>query len=100
MAAENRHAPDHPGEILLEDFVRPLGLGQYAPARGLGVPPRRIGETVHGRRSVKAETPLRLARYLDTAARFWPNLQARHDLDRAADLLGDRLDREVTPRAA
>jgi antitoxin HigA-1 len=98
--AEGKHAPVHPGEVLLEDFLRPMGLSQHLLARAIGVPPQRIGEIVHGRRAVTAETALRLGRYFGMEAQFWLNLQARHDLDRAADLLGDRLEREVTPRAA
>jgi antitoxin HigA-1 len=98
--AEGKHAPVHPGEVLLEDFLRPMGLSQHALAHAIGVPPQRIGEIVHGQRAVAAETALRLGRYFGMEAQFWLNLQARHDLNRAADLLGDRLDREVTPRAA
>jgi addiction module HigA family antidote len=90
----------HPGEILLHEFLEPMRLSQYALAKAIGVPPRRIGDIVHGRRAVTAETALRLGRYFDMDARFWLGLQARYDLDVAEDALGDRLHREVKPRAA
>lgn len=95
-----RLAPVHPGEVLLLDFLGPMGISQYALARAIGVPAQRIGEIVHGRRAVTADTALRLARYFDMEAQFWMNLQSRYDLDTAIDTLGDRLQREVTPRAA
>ncbi len=98
--AEARLGPVHPGEILLADFLEPMGVSQYALARAIGVPAQRIGEIVHGRRAVMADTALRLARYFGMEAQFWLNLQTRHDLDAAMDALGDRLEREVTPRAA
>jgi addiction module HigA family antidote len=98
--AEELLAPVHPGEILLLEFLEPMGLSQYALAKAIGVPPQRIGEIVHGRRAVTAETALRLGRYFAMDARFWLNLQTRYDLDVAEDALADRLDREVTPRAA
>lgn len=89
--------PVHPGEVLLEEFLRPLGLSQYRLAKDIGVPARRVNEIVHGTRGVTADTALRLARYLGTSARFWLHLQAQYDLDTRSDALGDRLDREVTP---
>lgn len=73
-------APIHPGEVLLEEFLVPLGLSQYRLARSTGVPPRRINEIVHGKRAVTADTALRLARCLGTSKRFWMNLQAQYDL--------------------
>ena len=91
--------PVHPGEVLMEEFLGPMELSQYRLAKDIGVPPRRINEIVHGNRAVTADTALRLARYFGTSARFWLNLQAQHDLDVQSDLLGDRLDREVTRRA-
>jgi antitoxin HigA-1 len=96
----DRLDPVHPGEILIEEFLKPLGISQYALAKAIGVPPQRVLEIVHGRRSVTAETALRLGRYFGMEPQFWLNLQTRYDLDRAEDTLGDRLDREVTPRAA
>ena len=91
--------PVHPGEVLLEEFLKPTGLSQYRLAKDINVPPRRINEIVHGKRAVSADTALRLARYFGTTPRFWLNLQAQYDLDVQADRLGDRLDREVTSRA-
>jgi antitoxin HigA-1 len=90
----------HPGEVLLEEFLEPMGLSQYRLAKDVSVPPRRINEIVHGKRAVTADTALRLARYFGTTPRFWLNLQAQYDLDVEADRLGDRLDREVTAHAS
>jgi antitoxin HigA-1 len=90
----------HPGEVLLEEFLEPMGLSQYRLAKDVSVPPRRINEIVHGKRAVTADTALRLARYFGTTPRFWLNLQAQYDLDIEADRLGDRLDREVTAHAS
>jgi addiction module HigA family antidote len=87
--------PIHPGEVLLHDFLEPLGLSQYRLAHDISVPPRRINEIVHGKRSVSADTALRLARYFATSERFWLNLQARYDLEVERDRLGDRLKKEV-----
>lgn len=94
-----RLLPTHPGEILLEEFLKPLGISQYRVAKDIGVPPRRINEIVHGNRSVSADTALRLARYFGMSERFWLNLQTRYDLDVEKDRLGDRLEKEVVPRA-
>ena len=94
MAAK-RLAPVHPGEVLLEDFLKPLGLTQYRLAKALSVPPRRINEIVHGSRAVSADTALRLARFFGTSARFWLNLQTGYDLDVEEDRLAGRLTREV-----
>jgi addiction module HigA family antidote len=85
----------HPGEVLLADFLEPLGLSQYRLARDISVPPRRINEIVHGKRAITADTALRLARYFGTSERFWLNLQARYDLEAQRDALGARLEREV-----
>ena len=90
-----RLAPVHPGEILLEDFLRPLGLTQYRLAKNLSVPPRRINEIVLGKRAVTADTALRLARFFGTSDRFWLNLQSAYDLDVERDRLRGRLAREV-----
>jgi addiction module HigA family antidote len=87
--------PIHPGEILLEEFLRPLGLSQYRLAKDVSVPARRINEIVRGTRAVSADTALRLARYFGTSERFWLNLQARYDLEVEKDRLGKRLEREV-----
>ena len=92
-------APIHPGEVLTEDFLLPLGLSQYRLAKDISVPPRRINEIAHGKRGVSADTAIRLARYFGTSERFWLNLQAQYDLDVEHDRLGDRLDEEVTARA-
>lgn len=87
--------PVHPGEVLLEEFLKPLELSQNRLALNISVPPRRINEIVLGKRRITAETALRLARYFDTTPQFWLGLQTDYDLDMAADALGDRLDREV-----
>ena len=92
-------APVHPGEVLLEEFLKPLGLSQNRLALNIAVPPRRINEIVLGKRRITAETALRLARYFDTTPQFWLGLQTDYDLDVAADALGDRLDREVRRHA-
>jgi len=88
----------HPGEILLEEFLTPLGISQYRLARDTSVPPRRINEIVRGLRGITADTALRLARYFGTSERFWMNLQTHYDLVVERERLGDRLDREVTIR--
>ena len=90
----------HPGEILLEEFLKPLSLSQNRLARDLGVPPRRINEIVLGKRAVTADTALRLARYFGTSEKFWLGLQADFDLEEVRHRLGDRLEKEVRPRAA
>ncbi|MBM3943043.1 MAG: HigA family addiction module antidote protein [SAR202 cluster bacterium] len=91
----NKLPPIHPGEVLLEEFIKPLGISQYRLAKDISVPPRRINEIVHGIRAVSADTALRLARYFSTSAHFWINLQARYDLEEAKDRLGGRLEQEV-----
>ena len=92
-------APIHPGEVLQEEFLKPMGLSQNRLGRCIGVPPRRINEIVLGKRRITADTALRLARFFGNSPRFWLNLQSSYDLDVAADALGDRLEREVRPRA-
>ena len=89
----------HPGEILLEEFLNPLGISQYQLAKDISVPPRRINEIVHGQRSITADTALRLARYFRTSERFWLNLQSRYDLDVEKKRLGRRLERQVAVRS-
>ena len=81
MEQEQRLPPVHPGEVLLEDFMKPLGLSQYRLAQDLGVPALRISQIVHGKRAVTADTALRLARYFGTSANVWMRLQARYDLE-------------------
>src|SRR5277367_5269765 len=93
--AHRKLPPIHPGEILLEEFLVPLGISQYRLAKEVSVPARRINEIVRGLRSISADTALRLARYFGTSERFWLNLQSRHDLEAEKDRLGDRLQREV-----
>jgi len=93
---EQKMPPIHPGEILIEEFLNPLGISQYRLARDVSVPPRRINEIVQGKRSISADTALRLARYFGTSERFWLNLQAHYDLEIEKDRLGDRLDKEVS----
>jgi addiction module HigA family antidote len=88
-------APVHPGEILQEEFLSPLGISQYRLAKETSVPPRRINLIVRGGRAVTADTALRLARYFGTSEQFWLNLQARYDLEVEKDRLGGRLRREV-----
>jgi antitoxin HigA-1 len=91
--------PIHPGEVLLSDFLEPMGVSQYRLAKDTGVPPRRINEIVHQKRGITADTALRLARFFGTSERFWLNLQTRYELEVQRDRLGDRLDSEVRPLA-
>ena len=88
-------APIHPGEILMEEFLKPLGVTQYKLAKDIHVPARRINEIVHGKRSITADTALRLSRYFKLSERFWLNLQARYDLEVEKDKLNDRIETEV-----
>ena len=97
---DDRSAPVHPGEILLEDFLKPMGLSQYRLARALGVPPQRVHDLVHGRRAITADTALRLARAFSMEARLWLNLQSRYDLEVATDTLQARIEAEVAPLVA
>ena len=101
--AEKKLPPVHPGEILLEEFLEPMGLSQYRVAVDTGVPPRRINEIVHGKRGITADTALRLSRYFGTTEHFWMNLQTHYELEVQRDRLQGRLEREVrvlTPAAA
>ena len=91
----NKMPPVHPGEILMEEFLTPMGISQYRLSRDISVPPRRINEIVHGTRSVTADTALRLGRYFGVSPQFWLNLQAHFDLEQEQDRLGDRLEHEV-----
>jgi addiction module HigA family antidote len=93
--ARRRQQPVHPGEILLEEFLKPMGMSQNQLARDLGVPPRRVNEIILGKRRVTADTALRLARYFDMAPSFWLGLQMDYELDVEEDRLGKRLDLEV-----
>lgn len=92
---EDKLKPVHPGEVLLEEFLKPMGLSQNQIALALRVPARRINEIVHGNRRITADTALRLARYFGMSPRFWLGLQMDYDLDVAEDEMGDRLSQEV-----
>jgi addiction module HigA family antidote len=98
--AENKLKPVHPGEVLLEEFLKPMELSQNRVSLDIGVPARRINEIVLGKRRITADTALRLARYFGTSPQFWLGLQMDYDLDVAEDAIADRLDREVRPLAA
>ncbi len=89
--------PVHPGEILLEDFLRPMGITRYRLAKSIGVPQRRIDEICAGKRAITADTALRLARFFGTDAQSWMNLQAEYDLESASITLSDRINQEVKP---
>ena len=87
--------PIHPGEILMEEFLKPMGISQYRLAKDISVPPRRINEIVHGKRAITADTALRLGRLFGMSPHFWLNLQTRYDLEVTEDSLANRLDKEV-----
>jgi antitoxin HigA-1 len=87
--------PIHPGEILKEEFLEPMGISQYRLAKDISVPPRRINEIVHGKRSITADTALRLGRFFTMSPHFWLNLQTRYDLEVTEDQMDNRLDNEV-----
>lgn len=87
--------PIHPGEILQEEFLEPMGISQYRLSKDISVPPRRINEIVHGKRAISANTALRLAKYFGTTPQFWLNLQSHYDLEKEKDKLGNQLDAEV-----
>jgi addiction module HigA family antidote len=93
--AERKLQPVHPGEVLQEEFLKPMGLSQNRLALDLGVPARRINEIVQGKRAISADTALRLSRYFGLSEQFWMNLQARYDLEMEKDRLAGRLEREV-----
>lgn len=96
--------PVHPGEILMEEFLKPFGISQYRLAKDIHVPARRINEIVHSARAISADTALRLGRYFSLSPQFWLNLQSHYDLEIEGELLASRLDREVhvlsMPKAA
>ena len=92
---KNKLHPVHPGEILLEEFLKPMGLSQNKLALNIGVPARRINEIVLEKRKITADTALRLARFFGMSSEFWIGLQSQYDLDVTADALGDRLEKEV-----
>jgi addiction module HigA family antidote len=94
MKKEKLH-PIHPGEVLLEEFLKPMGISQNRLALNIGVPPRRINEIVLGKRGISADTALRLAKFFGTSAEFWLGLQAQYDLDVTSEELGNRLEQEV-----
>lgn len=98
MNARTIMDPIHPGEILAEEYLGPLGITQHRLAVTIGVPPRRINEIVHGKRRITADTALRLARYFGTSERFWLNLQSRYDLEVERERLGEQL-AAITPLA-
>lgn len=99
MTTEEKMAPIHPGEILLADFLEPLGISQYRLAKEMNVYPRKINEIVHGKRAVTADTALRLARYFGTTAELWMNLQAHYELEMARDEVESQIMAEVQPLA-
>ena len=88
--------PVHPGEILMEEYLEPMGISQYRLAKEISVSPRRINEIVHGKRAISADTALRLTRFFGTSEMFWVNLQMRYDMEIEKDKLADRLEREVS----
>jgi addiction module HigA family antidote len=94
-----RIAPIHPGEILLEEFLKPLGVSQYRLAKSIGVPARRVNEIVLGKRAISADTALRFALYFRTSPQLWLNLQSHHDLEVEKDRLGSTLAKQVVDRA-
>jgi addiction module HigA family antidote len=98
--ASDKMPPIHPGEVLLEEYLRPMGISQYRLAKSISVPARRINEIVLGKRGISADTALRLSRFFGTSERFWMNLQTRYDLEVEKDRLGSRLDEEVDALAS
>jgi addiction module HigA family antidote len=100
MSARRKISPIHPGEILLEEFLKPMGISQYRLAQSISVPPRRINEIVQGKRAVSADTALRLSLFFGLSERYWMNLQAWYDLEVEKDRLGPRLKRQVVRFAA
>ena len=93
--SEEKLPPIHPGEILLEEFLEPMGISQYRLAKDISVPPRRINEIVHGKRAITPNTALRLSRYFGLSERFWLNLQSRYDLEIEKDRLAEFLESEA-----
>ena len=97
MKTQKDIPPIHPGEVLLEDFLIPFGITRYRLAKSIGVPQRRIDEICSGKRSITADTALRLARFFGTDSQSWLNLQSRYDLEVAGEQLAERLDRDIIP---
>jgi addiction module HigA family antidote len=95
MMKTKKRPPIHPGDILMEEFLKPMAISQYRLAKDISVAPRRINEIVHGQRSISADTALRLGRYFGLSPQFWLNLQSHYDLATAEDRIGDRLAEEV-----
>ena len=93
-------APIHPGEILMEEFLKPMAISQYRLAKDICVAPRRINEIVHGQRAISADTALRLGRFFGVSPQFWLNLQSRYDLETEEDRIGERVNQEVHVFAA
>jgi len=89
------HSPTHAGQILLQEFMKPMGISQYRLAKDIGVPPMRINKIVHGQRGISADTALRLARYFNVSVEFWTGIQTHYEVEMAKMKLGDRLEREV-----
>lgn len=100
LASKSLLPPVHPGEVLFEEFMAPLGLTKYRLAKDTGMPADRVGRIVAGTRAITADTALRLARYLKTTPQFWMNLQTRYDLDHATDQLGAKIEKKIKPFAA
>jgi addiction module HigA family antidote len=96
MRQKKKMSPIHPGEVLQEEFLVPLGISQYRLAKDTSVPPRRINEIVQGKRAISADTALPLSRFFGISERFWLNLQTHYDLEMEKDRLGTRLEREVS----
>src|SRR3990170_4496836 len=97
MKYEKKQMPVHPGEILTEEFLKPLGLTKYRLAKELHIPAQRIGDVVNGKRSITADTALRLARYFNTTPDFWLGLQAEYDLQCASDAIRKKITKEIRP---
>ena len=100
MKTKKTIAPVHPGEILMEEFLKPMGFSQYRLAMTMDVPPRRINEIIHGLRSISADTAIRLGRVFGMSPEFWMNLQAHYDLEIAEDKLGNKIEHLKTLQAA
>jgi len=100
MPSKSKIKPVHPGEVLLDEFLKPMELSQYRLAKDIGVQPTRINQIVKGKAGISADTALRLGKYFRMSAQFWLNLQTRYELEIARDKIGDRLDKEISPYAA
>jgi len=100
MVNKTKIPPIHPGEILLEEFLKPMGITQYRLSKDINVPPRRINEIVQGKRAISANTALRLSRYFKMSAQFWMNLQSHYDIEVEADKISNKLEKEVKVRVS